>query len=322
MILVTGASGFLGLHLLETLIKQGIPIRALYFSKKPEYVHPLIEWVYCNLLDVYEVEDVMQGVELVYHCAAVVSFDKKDRERVIEQNRATTANVVNEALNSGVKKLLFVSSIAALGRMVKDKNTIDEETQWEDSANNSSYAIGKYLSEMEVWRGFAEGLPIVIVNPGIILGEGDYSKGSAHLFQSVYDGLPYYTEGVNGWVDVKDVVEAMAFLMNSGIVGERFILIEGNYSYKYIFEQMALGLDKKPPTQKVSPFLGSVIWRLIAIKNLFSNKKSSITNETAKTAQTKCFYSNEKLLTSLPKFSFTPMDTTINRISKDFLNNV
>ncbi|HRP88983.1 MAG TPA: NAD-dependent epimerase/dehydratase family protein [Edaphocola sp.] len=321
MILVTGASGFLGLHLLEVLVQQSLPVRALFYSFKPDWSHPLVEWVQCDLLDVYAVQDVMKDIQYVYHCAAIVSFDKKDKERIIVQNRVGTANLVDEALNAGVKKLLFVSSIAALGRAKTQGARVDEETHWEESKNNTAYAISKYQSEMEVWRAYAEGLPMVIVNPGIILGEGDFEKGSAHLFQTIYDGLNWFTEGVNGWVDVKDVVRIMLQLMDSEVEGERFVLVEGNHSYKYIFEQMALSLGKKPATKKASPFMGTILWRFMAVKNLFTKKKSSITKETARTAQSKYYYSNDKILKTLAGFSFCPIQETIKRVSANFLKN-
>lgn len=319
MILVTGASGFLGAHLLAELIPLSIPIRALYHKNPPKVQHPSVEWMACDLLDPYAVEEAMKGISFVYHCAAIVSFDKKDRDRVIEHNRAATANVVDEALSAGVRKLVHVSSIASLGRALTDVDTISEETHWQESSNNSAYAIGKYYSEMEVWRAMAEGLNAVVINPGIILGEGNWDEGSAALIKTAYKEFPWYTEGVNGWVDVQDVARAMVLLMKSDIIEERFILTEGNHSYKSIFTQMAQALGKKPPHKQASGWMTGLIWRLSALRSLFTGKKETITKETARTAQTQCFYDNSKWLRTMPDFHFTPIRETIERMAAAFL---
>lgn len=322
MILVTGASGFLGKHLLEALIPQGLPIKALYNRNQPNFMHPLISWQACDLLDVYAVEDAMKGISHVYHCAAIVSFDKKDRQNVIDQNRAATANVVDEAVNANVTRLVHISSIAALGRPAKVEQLIGEETHWQESENNTAYAIGKYQSEMEVWRGMAEGLNAAILNPGIILGEGNYYEGSAKLFQSAYSEFPWYTEGVNAWVDAKDVAKAALTLMQSDIVEERFVLSAGNYSYKSIFTWMANSLGKKPPHKKASPFMSKVAWALSSIKAALSGKKSILTKETVRTAQAVCNYDNAKFMQHFPSFEYENMENTISRVSKDFLKKI
>ena len=162
----------------------------------------------CDLLDIYEVEEAMQGITDVYHCAAIVSFQPADKEKMLHFNVESTANIVNEALEQDIRKLVFVSSVAALGRSEVTKE-ITEEEQWEESKYNSRYGLSKHMAEMEVWRGIGEGLNAVIVNPGIILGEGNWDEGSARLMKVVYKEFPFYTQGINGWVDVKDVVKAM-----------------------------------------------------------------------------------------------------------------
>ncbi|RQO31478.1 3-beta hydroxysteroid dehydrogenase [Taibaiella sp. KBW10] len=319
MILVTGASGFLGAHLLKELIPLSIPIRALYHKNPPAVQDPRIAWYACDLLDPYAVEEAMKGITMVYHCAAIVSFDQKDHHRVINDNQAATANVVNEALDAGVRKLVHVSSIASLGRALTATDPISEETHWQDSSNNSAYAVGKYYAEMEVWRAMAEGLNAVVVNPGIILGEGNWDEGSAALIKTAYKEFPWYTEGVNGWVDVQDVARAMVLLMDSDLIEERFILTEGNHSYKSIFSLMAGALGKKPPHKKASPLMTALIWRLSAVKSMLTGKKVTITKETARTAQTQCFYDNQKWLQAMPGFSFTPIKETIARMAAAFL---
>lgn len=318
MILVTGASGFLGNYLLQELVKEDVPIRALYHTRKPAYDHHLVSWVCCDLLDVFAVEEVMQDVQEIYHCAAIVSFDKNDKQKVIERNVTATAHVVNEALLHPIKKMVHVSSIAALGRANVGGLPIDEDTHWQESSNNTAYAIGKFGAEMEVWRGMAEGLNAVVINPGIILGKGDWNEGSAKLMQNVANEFPYYTEGVNGWVDAEDVAKAMILLMKSDIAEERFILTEGNYSYRALFTKMANALGKKPPQKKASPWMTELIWRASELKAKLSGKKSLITRETARTAQSKCYYNNDKFLKEFPEFNYKSMDNTIEQMAKAF----
>lgn len=323
MILVTGASGFLGQHLLQALAAKRLPVVALYNSRPPQLQLPGITWKKCDLLDVFQVEEVMAGASQVYHCAAIVSYDARQKDAMIHGNVSATANVVNAALEAGIQKLVHVSSIAALGRTGfagTDHTYIDEETHWEDNKANSAYAESKYFSEMEVWRGMAEGLHAAIVNPGIILGEGDWTLGSAHLMQIVYDEFPWFTEGVNSWVDVKDVVAAMIAVMDSDISDERYIVSAGNFSYKEIFTRMANALKKKPPYKRAGKWMTEIVWRLEVLKSRIGKKTVTISKESARTAQTKCYYSNEKLQQHFPSFHYKSLDETIDRMAKAYLD--
>lgn len=317
LILVTGASGFLGQHLLELLIQQPTPIRALYNSTQPTITAPNLEWVQCDLLDVYAIEEVMQGVTQVYHCAAIVSFDAKKKDQLIHDNVAITENIVNIALEQNIQKLIHVSSIASLGRAELDK-PIAEDTYWTESKENSSYSKSKHYAEMHVWRGIAEGLNAAILNPGIILGEGNWNTGSSQLMTNVASGFPYYTEGVNAWVDVKDVARAMVLLMESDVENERYILSCGNFSYEEIFKTMANALGIKPPHKKASAWMSELVWRMDTIKSKLTGKNALITKESARTAQAKCYYDNSKFLKTFEDFTYTSLPDTIKRMAMAF----
>lgn len=296
-------------------------MRALYHSTLPGddlKALPGVSWVQCDLLDVFAIEEVMQGVQEVYHCAAVVSFKPADKEWLLHFNVESTANVVNAALEHDVHKLLYISSIASLGRKANGRE-ITEEEQWEESGNNSTYARSKYLAELEVWRAMGEGLHAVIVNPGIILGEGDWSDGSSRLMKIAYNEFPFYTSGINGWVDVADVVRAMYDLMQSDVTDERFILTEGNHAYKDIFTMMANALGRKPPRVHASKWMTGMVWRWNMLKHRLTGGELTITRETAHTSQNKNFYSNQKLLQYLPHFRYTPMPQTIERMAQAYL---
>lgn len=317
MILVTGATGLVGSHLLRRLVLSGQKVRATYRSSIPSSdISSQVEWVKADILDIMALEEAMQGVEQVYHCAAVVSFNPDQKKQLHHVNIAGTANVVNAALNAEVQKMVFMSSVAALGRIREDV-AIDETMNWTPETSNSEYGKSKYMAEMEVWRGIGEGLNAVIVNPVIILGAGDWNSGSSAIFKSAYDEFPWYTEGVSGFVDVEDVVTVMTDLMQSNITAQRFIVSGANIPYRSIFNLIAQGFDKKLPSRKVTPFLAAIVWRLEAVKSWFTRKSPLLTKETARTAQAKVHFNNDKLLKVLPSFSYTPVETSINRICKE-----
>lgn len=323
MILVTGASGFLGQHLLQVLAQQPIPVIGLYHSRKPELEYPNLSWKACDLLDVFAVEEALQNITQIYHCAAIVSFDPGKSRQMIQENVAGTANLVNAALEANVQKLVHVSSVAALGRAVAGhtETLINEETYWEEHKNNSAYAESKYLSEMEVWRAMAEGLNAAIVNPGVILGEGDWTKGSARLVQIVYDEFPWFTEGINAWVDVKDVVAALVLLMNSDISEERYIISAGNFAYKEVFTAIAKAMNRRPPFKKASGWMTEIVWRAEVLKSRLANKEITISKESARTAQSKYRYDNNKFLQQFPGFRYHNLEDTTGRIAKAFLHH-
>ncbi len=318
MILVTGGSGLVGSHLISYLLKQGKHVRALHRNQTPSLTNEKLEWIKGDILDIIDLETALQGITHVYHCAAIVSFNPKEKQQLFHTNIEGTANVVNACIEAGVEKLVYVSSVAALGRF-NESETVTETMKWSENNESSVYGKTKFLAEMEVWRGIGEGLNTVIVNPTIILGAGDWNKGSTGIFKTAYDEFPWFTNGVSGFVDVLDVVKALTLLMDSNISGERFILNGANIAYKEVFTKIALNFGKKPPYKEVTKFIASLVWRIEAIKGIISNKKPLLTKETAYTAQTKVIYNNTKLLKKLPEFTYTSIDSTLNRICKEII---
>lgn len=311
MILVTGGAGLLGQELITQLLEQGKKVRAIYNKTPlPNFASKNLEQLQCNILDVVGLEEAMQGVEQVYHCAAIVTFNPKRKYEMFKINIEGTANIVNMALDAGVKKLVHVSSVAALGR-IRENTMINETMNWTEETSNSNYGQSKYLSEMEVWRGIGEGLNAVMVNPTIILGAGDWNSGSSKIFQSVYNEFPWYTDGTTGFVDVKDVVKAMLALMDSEITAQRFVISAENRSYQDIFNIMAKAFGKKLPHKKVTPFIAKLVWRMEAVKSWFTKKDPLLTEETAKTAMAKVNFDNSKLKQFLPGFTYRPIEETI-----------
>jgi dihydroflavonol-4-reductase len=327
MILVTGGTGFLGAHLIYHLLQKVDKVRAI--KRKDSSFHVLsrvfsfyhtdidnlmkrIEWVEGDITDVCSLDPCFDAVTEVYHVAGKVSFLPADKGELMRINGTGTANVVNLALDKDVKKLLHVSSISAIGRVASEK-VIAEATAWKISGKNSMYAISKYNAEKEVWRGMAEGLNAVIVNPSIILGVGEYETGSGRLIKTVEKGLKFYTTGINGFVDVQDVAKVMILLMNSDISGERFIVSAENLSYKTLFEYIAGGLGKPAPKLVAGKMLSELTWRAALLKSWLNGNQPFISREVAQTANNKYYYTSDKLK-SLTGYNFTPVKEAIASI--------
>ena len=253
-------TGLVGYHLLLQLSLEKEAVRAIYRSKKKlQHVKNLfqaanklaefekIDWVQADILDIPALEMAFIDVTYVYHCAALVSFNPKDEDKLYQNNIVGTANVVNLCLSTNVKKLSYVSSIAALGNGTEHNLIVNEETERNNEAVRSDYSISKFGAEMEVWRGFQEGLDVVIVNPGVIFGNGFPKEGSSLFIQNIKDGQSFYTLGKLGIVAVEDVVKAMITLMKSTISGERFILVAEDITYKELFDRIANNLQIKKP---------------------------------------------------------------------------
>lgn len=311
-VLVTGGAGLLGRELISQLLQQGKQVTAIYnHTPITGFNEKNIRLVQCNILDVIGLEEVMQGIDELYHCAGKVSFAPKETAELFKVNVEGTANVVNAALNAGVKKMVHVSSVAALGRIREDE-PITEVMQWTEETSNSRYGQSKYLGELEVWRGIAEGLDAVIVNPALVMGPGNWDESSTEIFKNIYKESPWFTDGSTGFVDVRDVATAMIALMESGISAERFILSAENRSFREVFHKIADNFKKKRPSKKVTPLLAAIVWRWEAIKSKLTGIRPLITKETAATALAKVRFDNSKLLQFLPSFKYRSLEDTIS----------
>lgn len=314
-VLITGGTGFLGAYIIKNLVERGHAVRAIRRSSTLPFfidknVWNKVEWIEGDVLDVVSLAEAMQGIDAVVHSAAVVSFTKERRKEMYAVNIEGTANVVNAAIEAGVRRLLHVSSVAALGRTA-NASTVTEEKKWEESSNNTHYAITKHHAELHAWRGFAEGLQGAIINPSTILGYGNWHQSSCAIFKNAYKGFSWYTNGVNGFVGVEDVAEAAVQLLSSNINEQRFIVNAENRPFQSLFTKMAEGFGQRPPHRYANRTLGELAWRAEAVKALFTRSKPLLTKETAKVAQSQTSFSSAALQNALPGFSFTPLDAVI-----------
>jgi dihydroflavonol-4-reductase len=318
VVLLTGGTGFLGAYILERLVRQGHIVRALKRLTSPmDLVSDLpVHWVEGDINDLGALEDAFEGVTHVIHSAAMVSFHPKDARRMSQINVDGTANVVNMCLDKGIRHLVHVSSIAALGRS-KDRLVLDEAAKWVDSPDNTRYALSKYRAEQEVWRGDAEGLPVAIVNPSVILGGGFWHTGTSRLFQQVDGGLPFYSSGRSGFVDVRDVADFILVLLETGITGQRFVLSAENRTFESLFSDIASALGAPKPYVRVTPWIAEVAWRVEWLKEKLLRTEPVVTRESARASLNQYTYENRKSL-SVPGFVYRPLDQTIRETAEAY----
>lgn len=331
MILVTGATGLVGSHLLISLLQENNSVKALYRNSKNidkvknvfAYKNQLnlfdkINWIEGDITDIPSLNIAFENITIVYHCAALISFDPKDEEKLRKVNIEGTANIVNCCIDFGVKKLCHVSSIAALGDTKEGETTITEETDWNPEKLHGDYAISKYGAEMEVWRGFQEGLEVVIVNPGVIFGYGFPEQGSSVIFNSVKKGLSFYTKGKTGIIAVEDVVNCMMQLMQKNVNGQQYTLVAENPTLETILFTIADGLKVKRPSIYANKSLTRIAWRLDWFLSKITRKKRTFTRATSMSSHSVDIYDNSKIITEL-NYSFLYMKSYLTTLSKEYL---
>jgi len=324
MILVTGGTGFLGSHLLMQLCEQGKKVRAL---KRPEsdtafvqtlfsfyhkeHLFDCIEWVEGDILDIHSLLPVMKDCEQLYHCAASVGFSNKDTATLTKTNILGTQNVVNASLETGIKKMCHVSSIAVLGK----EALITDDTNWDAGEKHSAYAESKYKAEQEVWRGVAEGLDVVVVRPSVIIGPWKQQGGIGVLFREIEKGLKFYTPGSTAYVDVNDVARAMIALSDSTVKNDSFIVSAENMTYREIISMIAHIAGKPAPRWCAGRFLSGIAWRIFVLKDWLTRSDSGFNEITAEISQTTSLYSNNKLKDTIG-FDYAPIGDSLINVHK------
>jgi nucleoside-diphosphate-sugar epimerase len=328
MILVTGSTGLLGSHVVVELLHKGYEVRALfreearkqvvyrlldfYYPEEREVLLRKLHWFQGDILDLTDVEDSLRGISKVVHCAALVSFHRRDFYRLFKVNRRGTANMVNFALDSEVNQFVHVSSTAAIGSDSTYTDGLKRESNgWNPNDEVSAYSLSKFSAEKEVWRAKEEGLNVSIVNPSVLFGPGSWEESSLKIFRTLSDGLKYYTKGSNAFVDVRDVTKVILKLIETEKTGERYLVTGSNVKFKDLFDRICKQLQVKAPDRFAGPFLTGMAWRLSGLWGRISGKRPTITKESARSSQNSSSYSNEKLLNQFPDFEFTPLDETI-----------
>lgn len=325
MILVTGATGLIGSHLVLELVTKNQEVRALYRTEaskqkvyslfqyyQKESLFEKINWFEANILDIPQLEKTFNNIEFVYHCAATISFNPKDELLLRKTNIEGTANIVNLCIDNNIKKLCHVSSIATLGDAKVGEKFITEECDWNPESYHSDYAITKFGAEMEVWRSFQEGLNVVIVNPGVVLGPTFWTEGSGDIYQKVKNNFPFYTKGGTGFVSVTDVVNCMTSLMNNEVSGERFILVSETHSFENIFKIIAEKLKVNPPKWEAKKWMTKIAWIIDAFLGLFG-KSRFLSKEMVHTLHHTEYFDTSKIEKQIG-FKFQPIKEYLNSL--------
>ena len=334
MILVTGATGLLGIHLLMELSeKTHIPIKAIYrtetkknkakhvfynynpYSDTAKKWHQII-WIKADITDIPSLELAFKDVSQVYHCAGYVTFNRKKFDLLKKINIEGTANMVNMALSKNITKFCHVSSVAALNINLGE-DSFNENSLWNSELNNSGYAISKFGGEMEVWRGIQEGLNAVIVNPGVIIGSGFFSKGSSKIFSTVHKGIPFYTSGGTGYVSVTDCVQIMQTLMVKSIFNERFILVGKNTTHKKVIDSIAHHLNVNTPKKRIDKKWVTLVAKIQFGLSYITKLRPSIPLDIVDSLFEVSIYENTKIKNTL-NWHFEKLDVTLKQVALDY----
>jgi nucleoside-diphosphate-sugar epimerase len=324
MIFVTGATGFVGAHMLYHLVKADNEVLALKRPKSDtNYIKSIfrtygegedtlldrVKFVEGDVLNYQGLLDIDYPVDRIYHLAAMVSFAPRDKEKVLKTNVYGTSNIVNFALEKQIPEIAFVSSVAALDPL-NEEQRITEENFGNNPERNSNYAKSKFQSELEIWRGVEEGLKVFVVNPSVILGPGLKADGPGRFFRAIKKGMGFYPAGITGFVDVRDTCRVLMELVNNDISNERFIVNEGNYSYRKLFKLIASMYQKKFADKELKPSWTYLLYKLDWLKTLLTGKDRLITRELHKSMHNMAKFSSEKVRSAL-KYEFMPIEQTI-----------
>ncbi len=332
MILVTGGTGLIGSHLLFELALKNEHIRAIkrpdsnlhnvlkifsYYSEEADRLFQHIDWFDASVTDYFSLTDAFNDIDRVYHCAGLVSYSRRIKKELFETNVKGTANIVNICLEKNIKKICYVSSIATFGEYDGVK-PIDETTRWRPEKKSSLYSLSKLKAEMEVWRGIAEGLNGVIVNPAVVIGPGFWDHDIGTTIRLVERGMRFYTNGSTGYVDVRDVAKIMVRLMESDISGEQFLVSSENLTFKEILELISESLHRKKPAIHANRFMTGLGWRLNTLFSWITGKEPVITRDNMRISHKISLYSGQKIKDVLG-YQYIPVRDSVRFLTEKYL---
>ena len=281
-----------------------------------------LEWREADLSDVLALEDAMAGCHRVFHAAGRVSFQTGDEAQLKAVNQVGTSNVVNAALGAGVRRLVHVSSVAALGRTTEGGEAVHEESDWAEGVGASPYGVSKRAAEMEAWRAEAEGMELIVVNPTIILGDARYDESSGMVYRRVAQARRYYPAGGNGFVGAADLIRVMAALDEAadagqeGILGERFVVSSEDLSYRKLMGWVAQGLGVKAPSKPLAGWMLGLGWCLATLWGVLTRTPAQLTRDMAKNTRVHHQYNTSKVRAALPGFAFTPIEEVLRETTR------
>jgi dihydroflavonol-4-reductase len=326
MILLTGATGFLGSYIAEQLVSRNYPVKALVRQgsdrKALSAIKEKIEFLEGDLTDILSLREAVKEADTIIHCAALVSLDKNDKNLLYKINVEATRDLVNIALENKVRNFIYISSVAALGDQLiqyqSDGHQISKDTV-------SEYARSKYMGELEVWRGYQEGLKVSVLNPSVVIGPGSWQQGSPALFRYVWEKNRYYTEGNFNYVDVRDVATAVCLLLESELSGRGYVLNAGTTTNRNLFEEIARNFRIKAPHLSLNRKFGLFLAYVEKFRALTFRRKPLITKEIIESSFSTNLYNGRPFCSEF-KFEYIPLEdsikwTTENLVRKYDLHN-
>jgi len=316
-ILVTGGTGFLGGHVIDNLIDLGFT--NIHSISRALSVQPRknINYHICDILDIPELEEYVDQADYIIHTAGIISYQKKDYQKMFDVNEKGTENLLNLSLLSHVKKFIHISSTAAFGNSGKQE-IIDEAYIWNNKNHFTQYGLSKHMAEMQVWRAQAEGLSTIILSPSLMLGAGDWKRGTASIFNTIYRGLDYYPAGINGMVDVKDVAQLACDMIGNGKSSNLYIINAENLSYQKLFEKIARAFNKNIPHKAITgwrKYLALIIdfWKSVSL-----NRERHLSLENLRNTELVKTYDNRKLLQDI-HYEYRSISETVDDVVQKYL---
>jgi nucleoside-diphosphate-sugar epimerase len=332
-VLITGATGLIGSHLTAQVLLKGENVTAFvrensnrnnikevlsFYTNDYETYFNKIKFKVGDITDYFSIIDALEGIDEVYHCAGMVDFNEKNLKQLLLVNETGTTNLINAALEKKGIRVCHVSSVATIPNHDK-KPVINENIFWKSSPKNAAYSISKYNAEREAWRGVAEGLDLFMVNPSIVLGAGCWNQSTGKIIEECRKGVKFYTKGITGFVDIRDLASVMYKLMKSSVSSQRFIVNGENISYQSMLTKFHEAFGNKKPTIEAGKFLLSIATLL---DYLFS-KERRLNKQVVESLLSESYYSNEKIINETGHKFYT-LDETITHITekyKEFLSN-
>jgi dihydroflavonol-4-reductase len=322
-ILVTGGTGFLGSHIARKLVQRGKRVKILLrkTSRTSNIEDIDAERVYGDILDVDSVKEAFKGCDTLYHVAGLVSSKKADYKKMEDINVKGTINVLSAALEAGVKKAVYTSSVVAIG-VDPSGGIAEEETPFTLEDIGIQYVNTKYYAEKEALKLYEKGLPLVILNPSLVIGAGDiYLSTTSFILWYCKKKFPGYIDGGGNFVDVEDVAEGHILAAEKGRLGERYILGNKNLSIKELFSLLERVVGIPSPKRKIPYFLalttGFIAERILRVP---SPNFAFLDADSAKLVRLHWYFDSSKAMRELG-FSQTPIEETLEKTVKWFKNN-
>ena len=311
---ITGCNGLVGSYIARKLLIEGAQVSALKRKDSSlEHIKDIadkITWYEGDILDILSIEKPIKEADFVVHCAGFVSFFSQDYPKMHKVNVEGTANIVNTCLKFGYKKLLYISSVAALG-INAQQEVVDETQEWDDANMISKYGYTKFMGETEVWRGHSEGLDVIVVNPSVVFGRGEWGRSSLALIKYAFSSPMFYPTGDINFIDARDLADIIYKLIEGKIYNERFILSAGKTSYFNFMEIISKQIGKKTPKFAFNTTIAFFALQLVRIIAFFKGTRPMLSKEIINMTFRKTRFSNDKVIKRLD-FRFRKLQDTIS----------